>query len=148
MFSISSTNALTAVAARRTPSGDFRAHWRSARTGRCSLTADCQSDTVSMLAITPPTAAISAPADGQTYDFGQSVATSFACEDVATGVRSCTDSNGGSGTAGSLATSAVGSHAYTATVLSNGGLSANATINYAVRALPVPPPPSSVTGPP
>jgi hypothetical protein len=91
----------------------------------------------------PPSATIAAPADDQTYTVGQSVQTSFSCQEGAggPGLDSCTDSNGanaaaaGSATAtgtGKLNTATAGLFSYTVTAKSYDGLTGSANISYAV----------------
>lgn len=89
-----------------------------------------------------PVARITAPADGATYTLGQSVPTAFGCTDPqGSGVASCTDSTGhtgsadagaGSSGAGSLATTTVGAGTYTVTATSTRGLTSTTTIGYTV----------------
>lgn len=82
----------------------------------------------------PPTASITSPSNGQNFETGQVVPTSFQCTEGegGPGIESCTDSNGGSGTSGTLDTSLVGKHTYTVTAKSEDGLEDTAEISYTV----------------
>jgi YVTN family beta-propeller protein len=86
--------------------------------------------------ISPPKASIEAPASAGTYLQGAIVTTRFSCTEGedATGLESCTDSNGGSGTSGVLETSILGPHTYTVTAKSKDEETGTASINYAVVA--------------
>ena len=107
---------------------------------------------------TPPTAIISSPTTGSTYDKGDSVATEFSCQpspaeagfefgeagiEAGSPIASCKDSRGVEGNPGdgSLETGSLGSHSYAVTAKSQNGEEATAEIDYQVVAAP-----SVVTG--
>ncbi len=100
-------------------------------------TADASTQTLAIViegaAVGAPSAAILAPAGGQIYALGESVATSFTCADAAgaPGVASCTDSSG-KASPGSLDTATPGTHSYTVTALSLDGERGTTTIEYTV----------------
>lgn len=78
------------------------------------------------------------------------MSSTFACSDPpgAGGIGSCTDSRGASSPTGTLDTSTLGAHTYTATATSNDGLTATATISYTVHAVPETTSTTTATGPP
>ena len=83
----------------------------------------------------PPTATIEAPAGDGVYAQNAIVTTTFSCvENVfGPGLESCSDSNGGSGTSGTLETAIPGAHSYSVTATSIDGQLGKATIHYEVE---------------
>jgi 6-phosphogluconolactonase (cycloisomerase 2 family) len=93
--------------------------------------------TIKQAITAPPTASITAPANGTTYAVGQTVTGAFSCTDASggPGIASCLDQNGNpSGTA--IDTATPGNHSLTVTATSRDGLTGTATVAYKVAAAP------------
>jgi hypothetical protein len=92
----------------------------------------------------PPSAAITAPANGATYAQGQVVSSSFTCTEGAggTGIASCLAQNGHPSGA-PIDTSTTGMHTFKVTANSKDGLSGSSIVTYTVAA----PPSASITTP-
>ncbi len=110
-----------------------------------SLDGQTATASISYTVVGPPTAAISSPANDQTYNVGASVPTSFSCSEATNGpgIEFCADSNGGSGTSGTLNTATPGTFTYTVMATSLDGQTATASISYTV----VGPPTAAISGP-
>ncbi|WP_205695643.1 glycine-rich protein [Conexibacter sp. SYSU D00693] len=80
-----------------------------------------------------PSATIVAPADGQHFAVGQSVATSFTCAAGTFAVSSCQDSGGETDGTGTLATSTPGTFTYSVTATGQDGLTHTDAITYVVE---------------
>jgi hypothetical protein len=103
------------------------------------------SSTNSYLVAAAPTATIASPAPGAVYSVGQSVSTAFVCAEgrSGTGLLSCADSTGSSGTSrgnGHLDTSTPGAHTYSVTATSADGLTGVTSTPYTVSATVTAPP--------
>jgi hypothetical protein len=92
-----------------------------------------------------PTASISFPTSGSSFEQGQVVTTSFSCAEGAggPGLTSCKDGKGTSSPAGKLDTSKLGVHTYAVTATSKDGQKASASVTVTIvakKAAPLPPP--------
>ncbi len=83
-----------------------------------------------------PSVAISSPANGATYSYGQSVSVAYSCQDGAggPGISACA---GPDAVGSALPTTAVGQHSFTVTATSLDGLTASTSVTYTVLAAPV-----------
>ncbi|MBN8867475.1 MAG: hypothetical protein J0H98_07960 [Solirubrobacterales bacterium] len=81
-----------------------------------------------------PTATISSPADGQTFEVGEQVPVSFSCSAATDGppVATCVGSDGSPAPSGQLDTTTIGSHTYTVTATASDGQTGSASITYEV----------------
>ena len=96
----------------------------------------------------PPTAAITTPADNQTYNLNQTVATTFSCTEGQRtrrhpDLRRLNGTSGHRHLHGALDTTTAGAHTYTVTATSQDGQTGTKTINYTVIA----PPTATITSP-
>lgn len=101
-----------------------------------AVSRDGQSSTASITyhVAAAPTVAIASPADGQNFQLGQSIATSFTCADGANGpgITSCLDSHGAAAPAGRLDTSSYGQHTYAVSAVSRDGQRTTRSVSYTV----------------
>lgn len=116
-----------------------------ARGGGVLAGLDENASTIATFTVGAPSATIITPASGASYALGQPVATSFTCADAldGPGVASCADSDGASGTSGTLNTSTTGQHTYSVTATSVDGQTSSSSVPYSVAA----PPTIAITAP-
>lgn len=89
---------------------------------------------VAMVDTTPPTIAITTPANRAFYAVDQSVSARYSCADAGSGVATCA----GSVPAGSsIDTTAPGSHTFTVNAADNLGNTASQSVSYTVAAAPI-----------
>jgi hypothetical protein len=110
-----------------------------------------ESESITYTVAAPPSASITSPPAGGTYEQGQVVPTSFTCAEGASGpgLESCDDGAGANtiaGGSGALDTTTLGEHTYVVTATSPDGQSASASVTYTVVAKSEPETPKS-TGP-
>jgi hypothetical protein len=96
-----------------------------------------QDGTFTVTVTGPPTATITAPSGGGTYNQGQVVPTTLSCADpYGPGIKSCADSNGTTGATGTLhgtlSTTTPGPNTYTVTATSGDGQTTTKSINYTI----------------
>jgi len=89
---------------------------------------------ISYTVAAPPSVAISAPANHQTYTSEAQVSTTFSCTEGTggPGLDDCVDSNGDDPPEGFIDTSVIGAGTYTVTATSLDGQTASASISYTV----------------
>jgi Lactonase, 7-bladed beta-propeller len=143
VFSVGYGGALTVVSGSPFPTGpNPHSVAFGASRNLLAATANYGNSTVSEFS-GEPAAPITSPSSGNTYTKGQTVATSFSCNDpYGPGISSCTDSSG-SGSPGSLDTSQPGTFTYTVTATSQDGQTASTQITYTVASAP--PSPTTTT---
>jgi hypothetical protein len=100
----------------------------------------------------PPTAEITSPGPNQTYAQGKTVPTTFSCTEgsAGPGLAACSDTNGTSGTDGTihgtLNTAGTGTQTYTVTATSQDGLTTAVSLTYTVLAQPESTAPATIAG--
>jgi subtilase family serine protease len=85
--------------------------------------------TVDYAVVAPPTATITVPANGATYDLGQIVNAAYACAAAAPGGSTCT---GTVGNGAQIETATVGTHAFSVTVVDSNGVARTSAVSYTV----------------